>query len=77
MSPAVGIAATVVSFASQSIIGLLVFAFTLRSAGPFGAFVPSLVWRRTRPGGFIRVLTPVVDRRRHRPVLAESDIAEI
>ncbi|MEP7161085.1 MAG: hypothetical protein ABI746_08265 [Dermatophilaceae bacterium] len=43
----VGTCAIGISLWSQQIIPLLVFAFTMRSAGPFAAFIFSLVWSRT------------------------------
>ncbi len=43
----VGTAAILISLWSQAIIPLLVFAFTMRSAGPFSAFIFSLIWKRT------------------------------
>lgn len=43
----VGLAATGIALASQQIIPLLVFAFTMRSAGPFSAFLFSLIWNKT------------------------------
>jgi len=43
----VGLAATLLAVVSQQIIPLLVFAFTMRSAGPFSAFIFSLIWDKT------------------------------
>lgn len=44
---AVGAAATLLAVFSQQIIPLLVFAFTMRSAGPFSAFLFGLIWDKT------------------------------
>lgn len=43
----VGVAATLLAVFSQQIIPLLVFAFTMRSAGPFSAFLFGLLWDKT------------------------------
>ncbi|MGW0178408.1 sodium:solute symporter family protein [Nocardia sp. NPDC003345] len=43
----VGVLATLISLWSQEIIPLLVFAFTMRSAGPFSAFLFALVLKKT------------------------------
>lgn len=43
----VGAVAIGISLWSGQIIPLLVFAFTMRSAGPFAAFIFGLMWRRT------------------------------
>jgi SSS family solute:Na+ symporter len=43
----VGLAATLLAVFSQQIIPLLVFAFTMRSAGPFSAFIFGLIWDKT------------------------------
>ena len=43
----VGLCATGIALYSQQIIPLLVFAFTMRSAGPFSAFLFSLLWKKT------------------------------
>lgn len=43
----VGVAATLLAVFSQQIIPLLVFAFTMRSAGPFSAFIFGLIWDKT------------------------------
>jgi len=40
-----GVLATVIALNQQSIIPLLIFAFTMRSAGPFAAFILGLIWK--------------------------------
>lgn len=58
---AVGVVATGIAFMSQAIIPLLVFAFTIRSTGPFAAFIFALVWRRTsRLAGLASVIVGTV-----------------
>ncbi len=57
----VGLAATGISAFSQQIIPLLVFAFTLRSAGPFSAFLFSLIWDKTsRLAALVSIITGTV-----------------
>lgn len=57
----VGVLATGIALVSQAIIPLLIFAFTMRSAGPFAAFVFSLVWRRTsRLAGLVSIVLGTV-----------------
>lgn len=57
----VGCAAIVISLASKQIIPLLVFAFTMRSAGPFAAFIFSLMWKRTsRLAGLASIIVGTV-----------------
>lgn len=54
----VGLAATGIALASQQIIPLLVFAFTMRSAGPFSAFLFSLIWDKTsRLAALVSIIT--------------------
>ena len=53
----VGVLATVISLWSQAIIPLLVFAFTMRSAGPFSAYIFSLILKRTsRMAGLVSII---------------------
>lgn len=57
----VGVVATTIAMMSQAIIPLLVFAFTIRSTGPFAAFIFALVWRRTsRLAGLASVIVGTV-----------------
>ena len=57
----VGILATLISLWSQAIIPLLIFAFTMRSAGPFASFIVSLVLRRTsRLAGLVSIIVGTV-----------------
>lgn len=57
----VGTCAIGISLWSQQIIPLLVFAFTMRSAGPFAAFIFSLVWNRTsRRAGLVSIIVGTV-----------------
>lgn len=52
-----GILATAISLASQAIIPLLVFAFTMRSAGPFSAYIFALMTRRSsRTAGLVSII---------------------
>ncbi|MEC1524513.1 hypothetical protein P9D43_21140 [Neobacillus niacini] len=44
-----GIVAIVISLFSQAIIPLLVFAFTIRSTGPFAAYILGLLWDKVTP----------------------------
>lgn len=44
-----GILAIGISLSSKQIIPMLVFAFTMRSAGPFAAFVLGLSWKNATP----------------------------
>ncbi len=44
-----GFGAIGISLFSQQIIPLLVFAFTLRSTGPFAAYILGLIWDRVTP----------------------------
>lgn len=48
-----GVVAIGISFASKAIIPLLVFAFTMRSAGPFAAFLLGLTWKGATKGAGI------------------------
>jgi len=58
---AVGVVAIVIALASGQIIPLLVFAFTVRSAGPFAAFIFGLLWRRTsRLAGLASIIVGTV-----------------
>lgn len=41
----VGIIAIIISLNSKQIIPMLVFAFTMRAAGPFAAFIFGLTWK--------------------------------
>lgn len=46
-----------ISLASQAIIPMLVFAFTMRSAGPFAAFILGLIYdRATKSAGLVSVV---------------------
>ena len=57
----VGAAAILIALASGEIIPLLVFAFTVRSAGPFAAFIFSLIWKRTsRMAGLLSIIVGTV-----------------
>ena len=57
----VGAAAILIALASGEIIPLLVFAFTVRSAGPFAAFIFSLIWKRTsRMAGLVSIIVGTV-----------------
>ncbi len=57
----VGAIAIVIALASGQIIPLLVFAFTVRSAGPFAAFIFGLMWRRTsRLAGLVSIIVGTV-----------------
>ena len=57
----VGLLATLISLWSQAIIPLLIFAFTMRSAGPFASFIVSLVLRRTsRLAGLVSIIVGTV-----------------
>lgn len=52
-----GLVAIGISFASKAIIPLLVFAFTMRSAGPFAAFLLGLTWKgATRGAGITSIV---------------------
>ncbi|WP_088187183.1 sodium:solute symporter family protein [Desulfosporosinus sp. FKA] len=42
-----GIIAIIISLGSKQIIPMLVFAFTMRSAGPFAAFIFGLTWKKS------------------------------
>jgi solute:Na+ symporter, SSS family len=44
-----GIVAIGISLFSQAIIPLLVFAFTIRSTGPFAAYILGLLWEKVTP----------------------------
>ncbi|WP_419955230.1 sodium:solute symporter family protein [Neobacillus niacini] len=44
-----GVVAIVISLFSQAIIPLLVFAFTIRSTGPFAAYILGLLWDKVTP----------------------------
>jgi len=48
-----GIIAIGISLASKAIIPMLVFAFTMRSAGPFAAFLLGLTWKSATPAAGI------------------------
>ena len=48
-----GIIAIVISLVSKAIIPMLVFAFTMRSAGPFAAFLLGLTWKNATAGAGI------------------------
>lgn len=57
----IGVIATVIALASKAIIPLLIFAFTMRSAGPFAAFIFSLVLKRTsRRAGLVSIILGTV-----------------
>ncbi|MFG1955783.1 sodium:solute symporter [Micromonospora sp. NPDC048830] len=57
----VGVIATAIALLSQAIIPLLVFAFTIRSTGPFAAFIFALAWRKTsRLAGLLSVIVGTV-----------------
>jgi SSS family solute:Na+ symporter len=57
----VGVLATAISLWSQAIIPLLVFAFTMRSAGPFSAYIFSLILKRTsRLAGLVSIIVGTV-----------------
>ncbi len=45
-----GLIAICISLASKAIIPMLVFAFTMRSAGPFAAFILGLTWKSATKG---------------------------
>ncbi|MGO1948859.1 MAG: sodium:solute symporter family protein [Mycobacteriaceae bacterium] len=52
-----GAIATLISLGSQAIIPLLIFAFTMRSAGPFSAYIFALMSRRTsRRAGLVSII---------------------
>ncbi|GIN99021.1 solute:Na+ symporter, SSS family protein [Siminovitchia terrae] len=56
-----GLFAIGISLFSQQIIPLLVFAFTIRSTGPFAAYILGLLWEKVTPNaGFYSVLTGTV-----------------
>lgn len=48
-----GIVAIAISLLSKAIIPMLVFAFTMRSAGPFAAFLLGLTWKKATKGAGI------------------------
>ena len=48
-----GIIAIIISLVSKAIIPMLVFAFTMRSAGPFAAFLLGLTWKNATAGAGI------------------------
>lgn len=57
----VGVIATTIALMSQAIIPLLVFAFTIRSTGPFAAFIFALIWQKTsRMAGLVSVIVGTV-----------------
>ncbi|MER5391850.1 hypothetical protein [Saccharopolyspora sp. NPDC002686] len=57
----VGVLATLISLWSQAIIPLLIFAFTMRSTGPFCAFIAGLVLRKTsRLAGLVSIIVGTV-----------------
>lgn len=57
----VGVLATLISLWSQAIIPLLVFAFTMRSAGPFSAFIFALLLKKTsRLAGVVSIVVGTV-----------------
>ncbi|MGL4861097.1 MAG: sodium:solute symporter family transporter [Enterobacteriaceae bacterium] len=45
----VGVCSIVIALFSNEIIGLLMFAFTLRATGPFAAYVLGLLWEKVTP----------------------------
>lgn len=52
-----GVIGIIISYKSKSIIPMLVFAFTMRSAGPFAAFVLGLVWKKaTKSAGLVSII---------------------
>lgn len=57
----VGSLAILISLWSRAIIPLLIFAFTMRSAGPFASFVFSLVWKKTsRLAGLVSIIAGTI-----------------
>ncbi|MGW1677345.1 sodium:solute symporter family protein [Saccharopolyspora sp. NPDC002376] len=57
----VGVLATLISLWSQAIIPLLIFAFTMRSTGPFCAFIAGLLMRKTsRLAGLVSIIVGTV-----------------
>ncbi|VBB09070.1 sodium/solute symporter [Lucifera butyrica] len=52
-----GMTGIIISLASKAIIPMLVFAFTMRSAGPFAAFIFGLIWKKaTKSAGLISIV---------------------
>ncbi|KON67862.1 sodium:solute symporter [Peribacillus butanolivorans] len=56
-----GLLAIGISLFSQQIIPLLVFAFTIRSTGPFAAYILGLMWDKVTPNaGFYSIITGTI-----------------
>lgn len=56
-----GLMAIGISLFSQQIIPLLVFAFTIRSTGPFAAYILGLLWDKVTPNaGFYSIVTGTI-----------------
>ncbi|MBO0996680.1 sodium:solute symporter family protein [Bacillus sp. SD075] len=56
-----GLLAIGISLFSQQIIPLLVFAFTIRSTGPFAAYLLGLMWEKVTPNaGFYSIITGTI-----------------
>lgn len=57
----VGVLATLISLWSQAIIPLLVFAFTMRSAGPFSSFLFALILKKTsKMAGVVSIIVGTI-----------------
>lgn len=56
-----GLLAIGISLFSQQIIPLLVFAFTIRSTGPFAAYILGLVWEKVTPNaGYYSIIAGTI-----------------
>jgi solute:Na+ symporter, SSS family len=56
-----GLLAIGISLFSQQIIPLLVFAFTIRSTGPFAAYILGILWDKVTPNaGFYSIITGTI-----------------